>query len=440
MRVPLIAAIAAGIGGIVFGAFIGSAVSSRTADTRAAQTTNSGAGSARALHFDANAGGEMSKLMLGNIATVPFQELYTVLSSRSPAELSDVTQQLKSLPSGHDKDQKIGKVFKAWAHFDAIGALQAATELESPASREKAISAVLDGADATAAEALAKRINSFEPGVLTANRQRQLAGSAAAKWSEIDAPSAAAFLDTLPNAGPMVGDAHAIAENWALSDPHSAIAWAQQHDGQASYPSSFATSGAIVGWWQRDPAAAEAYVASHLTNRSDWQLASSVASAIFNSDPNHAIEWVNSLPSVEARRQADSMIAHQLAWTDPKGAADWAASLPDDIRNSVLSSAVSGWAQNNPAAAAEWLGTLNGSARDQGINAYINAVSYKDPQNALNWASAISDPQMRDNSVDRIVRNWMQRDPQQATAWLQTSTLPDDAKRRLLASAPPPGG
>jgi hypothetical protein len=439
IRVSLIAAVALCGGGIVFGALIGSAVSSRPTEAETSQRS-SVAASARTTQLSDSASEEASKLVLGNIANVPFQELYTVLSSRSPAELADVTQQLKSLPPGHEKDQKVAKFFKAWAHFDAIGALKGAAELESPASREKAISAVVDGADATAAEALAKTINAFEPGVLTQNRQRGLAGMAAAKWSELDAPSAAAFLDTLPNSGPMMGETQTIAENWAMSDPQGALAWAQQHDAQMNYPSSFAASGAIAGWWQKDAAAAEAYVLAHLGNRSDWQLASNVASQMFNSDPKRAIDWVGQLPNVEARRQADSMIAHQLSWSDPKGAADWAASLPDDVRSSVLASAVNSWAQNNAAGAAEWIGSLNGAVRDQAINSYIGAVSYRDPTNALSWANAISDPQMRDNSVDRVVRTWMQRDPQQASAWLQASTLPDDAKKRLLASAPPPGG
>lgn len=439
MRVSLVAAVALCGGGLIFGVLIGSALPGGSSEATTSHIT-SAAAAPRVNRFRSSADGEASKLVLGNIASVPFQELYSVLSSRAPAELAEVAQQLKSLPAGHDKDQKIAKFFKAWAHFDGVGALKAATALDSPHSREQAISAVVDGADATAGEALAKMISAVESGMLTTNAQRRLAGNAAAKWSDIDAPAAAAFLDNLPEAGPMVGDAHTIAQNWALSDPQSALTWAQQRDAQANYPSRFASSGAILGWWQKDAAAAEAYVASHLNARSDWQMASNLASAIFTADPQRAVEWVNQLPSAEARSQADSSIAHQLAWTDPKGAADWAMSLPEDVRSSVLSSAVSTWAQTNPAAAAEWLGALNGPVRDRAINSYIGAVSYRDPANALSWANAISDPQMRDSSVDRVVRSWMQRDPQQASAWLQASTLPEDAKKRLLASAPPPGG
>ncbi|MFL6542684.1 MAG: hypothetical protein ACJ8I9_05925 [Chthoniobacterales bacterium] len=438
IRVPLAAAVTLCAVGLVFGVLIGRAISTNSQTD--APPNGAAVAAAHANRFTQSSYEEASKLVLGNIATVPFQELYTVLSSRSPAELTEVAQQLKALPAGHDKEQKVAKFFKAWAHFDAAGALKAAVEMESPASREKAISAVVEGADATAAETLAKTINALPADLLTTNRQRSLTGMAAAKWSEIDAPSAAAFIDTLAAGGPLFGIEHTIAMNWALSDPSSALTWAQQRDAMANWPSRMATDGAVAGWWQKDATAAESYVATHLTGRTDRQLATTIASQIFNSDPQRAIDWVSQLPDADARRQAESMIARQLSWSDPKGAADWAASLPDDVRSSVLTSAISGWAQSNPSAAADWLGALNGPARDQGISAYINAVSYRDPANALGWANAISDPQMRDNSVDRVVRGWMERDPQQASAWLQTSPLTDDAKKRLLATAPPPGG
>lgn len=356
-RVSLIAALALCAGGLVFGTLIGSAVSSRSNQPGASQNTAlSGTHSSDSV--------EASKLVLGNIATVPFQELYTVLSARSPAELAEVAQQLKSLPAGHEKEQKIAKFFKAWAHFDANAALRAATALDTPAARRKAIGAVVEGADATAAESLANAINELPPDALSARWQRGLLYQAATKWSEIDAPAAAAFVDTLPSVPDVFADVHTIAGNWASSDPQAALAWAQQHDSGPGFSSHFAASGAINGWWQKDPAAAEAYVASHLTTQADRQLASSLASSIFESDPKHALEWVNSLPDVDARRQADSILVHQLGWTDPKAAVEWAASLPQDVRLSVFNSAVSAWAQNNPAAAAEWLGALNGPLRD----------------------------------------------------------------------------
>lgn len=441
IRVSLIAAVGLCLGGLILGALIGSEISSRPAEIRASYNASAPRTNKR-VQFDDSASAEMNKLVLGDIATVPFQELYTVMSSRSPAELADAAQQLKSLPAGHDKDLKIARFFKAWAHFDALGALESAVSLDPPAARGKTISTVIDGADASAAESLAKAINQFRADALPPRTQRMLLGEAATKWSEINAPAAATFLDSLPTtSGSVFADIYRIAANWAASDPPAALAWAQQHEPASSLTAGNATIGAVAGWWQKDPGAAEAYVASRVGTQSGRQLASILANQISDSDPQRAIDWASQLPDVGARRQADSAIAYQLARNDPEGAAVWAASLPDDVRSNVFNSAIGMWAQQNPTAAGEWAASLNGPIRDEAIGGYSAVIAYKDPVTALNWAASISDPGARESRTDGIVRSWMQRDPQQATAWLQSSPLSPDEKQRLLATAtPPPGG
>ena len=45
---------------------------------------------------------EASRIILGDVTRVPFQELYSVLSVRSPEELAKIAQQLNALPPGID--------------------------------------------------------------------------------------------------------------------------------------------------------------------------------------------------------------------------------------------------------------------------------------------------------------------------------------------------
>ena len=68
---------------------------------------------------------EHPNILLGDIVTVPFQELYGVLSTLSPQQLNDLVAQLKALPAGKDTNAKMAAFFKAWAHFDPIAALHA---------------------------------------------------------------------------------------------------------------------------------------------------------------------------------------------------------------------------------------------------------------------------------------------------------------------------
>jgi hypothetical protein len=444
--IPSRPSVLAGIAAVLFamGLLVGLMIgrSSSSTDNNSAANAQQGARSgARSGASDTGSAEETTRLVLGDIAAVPFQELYSVLSSRPQAELMAVAEQLKALPAGHAKDQKIANFFKAWAHFDPAGAMKSALAFDTPLDRSKAMNAVVEAADSAAGELLANTINQVAPESLPPNTQRRLVGQAAAKWSEIDAPAAAHFMDTIASsATAFFPDLRNIAANWAASDPQAALAWAQERDASTAGAARMATNGAISGWWQKDPAAAEAYVASHLNTLTDRQMALTLASQIFQIDPRRAMDWVNSLPDIEARRQADSLLANQMSWTDPKAAADWAAHLPDDVRSSALSSTISIWSMNNPAAAAEWLGTLNGAVRDQAVSDYSSAVSRTDPINALNWAAAISDPRTRDTRTEAIIRSWMQRSPADAQAWLQTSALAEDTKKRLLASVPPPPG
>ncbi len=384
---------------------------------------------------------DAAKLVLGNIMTVPFQELYNVLASRPESELQDLARQLNEQPISRENSQRITTFFKAWSHLDPVAALAAATRFSTAERRGTAISAVLEGADSTAAEALAKTIVALPVDAVPPHTQRNFVGVATTKWSELDPAAAAAFMDTVPAPpGSMFPDSHQIAMNWAAVDPQAALAWAQQHDLNSTFQTHFATSGAINGWWQKEPGAAEAYVASHMSTLEDRQIASTLVSQIFNSDPKRAVDFVNQLPDVEARRQADSMIAIQLGWTDPKGAAVWASNLPDDVRAIALNSSVEHWAQSDAAAAGQWLNSLNGTTRDQAVSGYSSAVSRTDPANALGWAATISDARVRENSLDRIARSWMSRSPTEAKVWVQGSALSDEQKKRLIASVPPPGG
>ena len=73
---------------------------------------------------------EHPNILLGDIVTVPFQELYGVLSTLSPQQLNDLATQLKSLPAGKDTNAEGDGLFKAWAHFDPIAALHAAAGIQ----------------------------------------------------------------------------------------------------------------------------------------------------------------------------------------------------------------------------------------------------------------------------------------------------------------------
>ena len=262
---------------------------------------------------------EDQRILLGDIAAIPFQELYETLSRQRPEDIATLAQQLDHLPPGREKEAKIGAFFKAWAHFDPMNALKAAFDFKTIDARETAISATISGADATAAASLAESINNLPADSIPAIKKSGLLGLAIGKWAQVDAPAAAEFLNRSPVAGMGLTLAfNDVARNWAASDPEAAMNWAIEHNSGSGGAS--ALSGAIIGWWQKDHAEAEAYAVAHADGPEGKQFVSAIVNEMARQDPHKAADWASKLPTSESRLQSYSMIAMQWAMNEPKAA------------------------------------------------------------------------------------------------------------------------
>lgn len=422
--------------GIVLGFFLGFTLSpSRPAHSYAKEAGLSD--HSAKLHPKAAAGRqseiEQSNILLGDINTVPFQELFSVLSNLSPQKLNELAKQLNGLPGGRETNTKIAVFFKAWAHFEPISALRAAAAFKSTEAKIIAVQAVIDSADASQAESLAKEIRDWPADVATSEQRNIFLASALMKWADLDPAGAAKVFDaTQERTMRFNAAASIIAQNWAAIDPSAAVAWAQTHNDTPGF--NRVLNGAITGWWTKDHEAAESYAITQ--SKTDLQLVTTLATYMASKDPERAKAWISQVPDVEARRRADSAVAMQLAFNDPRGASAWAATLPDDVRERALSSTINVWASNDLSAAGEWINGLSGPARDEAVSAYIYPLQVKDPATAASWAGTISDSKIRDRSLQNVVTIWLSKNPSAASAWIQGSNLPAADKRRLLALAP----
>jgi hypothetical protein len=426
--------------GIFIGVVIGLAVSPshRSGSNVAPGSGNSSAGTTNlrtksVLRLPSET--EQPDILLGDIVTVPFQELYGVLSALSPQQLNELAAQLKKLPDGKDTNAKVAAFFKAWAHFDPIAALRAAGGFKISEAKTTAVQSVIASADAAQAKALAKQIQEWPADVVVREQKNNFLNSLLVKWSDLDPVGAAKFFDSMQvDAMHFHPAASVIAQNWAAIDPSAAIEWARSHSDTQGFQG--AMNGAINGWWSKDHAAAELYVAARATDSAGRQMASTLASYIFSKDPERAREWVGQLPDVDTRRQAEHVLVIQMAVNDPQSASEYAATLPADVREVTLGGAIIYWAASNLAAAGEWIKGLNGPARDEALGAYSYNLLRKDPNAAAAWAATISDSKIRDKSLNGIATFWLNKDPAAASAWIQNSGLSAADKRRLLALTP----
>jgi hypothetical protein len=375
---------------------------------------------------------EADKIVLGDIATVPFQELYSVLSARSTKEMRELAAQLNELAPGRETKTKITAFFTAWAHLDARAALTAAISLKTPDAKDAAIGAVIRGADAISAKSLVEVLSQLPADAVPEWQRSKSLNSALTKWSEVEPAAAAKFLDQIPAQDrESLGARMMIAQNWAASDPAAALAWAAaQGDGREG---RISMSGVIAGWWDADPRAAEAYVVEH-ADTLGIQPVMQIVSQLYRQDPERAKEWASSLPTAETRRMAITNIAMQMSNTDPKGASQWVATLPEEVRGRALDGVISRWARNDSHAVGEWINGLNGAIRDDAVSAFSTALVASDPASALTWATTVSDPTRRDTTMERVLTGWLRRNPADAKSWIQNSALPDEQKTRLLSA------
>jgi hypothetical protein len=118
---------------------------------------------------------------------------------------------------------------------------------------------------------------------------------------------------------------------------------------------------------------------------------------------------------------------------DPEGSINWALQAPEEHRKNLVRNALRNWAEADLQSAGEWVNTLpDGELRDDAISHFSDMVQRVDFLAALEWASSISDEKLRHNTLRNCARQWQRTYPEQATAWIETSDLPEKIKKRLL--------
>ena len=54
----------------------------------------------------------------------------------------------------------------------------------------------------------------------------------------------------------------------------------------------------------------------------------------------------------------------------------------------------------------------------------------REPETALAWAQRIHDPRLREATIIRATRNWIEQDREAAEAWLAAADLPEKVKMK----------
>ena len=225
-------------------------------------------------------------------------------------------------------------------------------------------------------------------------------------------------------------------------------------------------------WFDTDPATAGAMLLRMSANESGnpqrWHdLMSQLAARWITRDSKAALSWVKSLPEGPGRMKAEVQCAYH--WTeadpeeaakyaftrenpalheavigkwaelDPHAAANWTVGFAKQHSESeALSRAAAIWAQSDPKAASSFANTLEDPQTRRRVQASIvTSWAMIDPAASFEWAESITDIESREASAERAAEAWIQSDPPAARRRIETSSLPEPVRDRLLAMIAP---
>jgi len=229
------------------------------------------------------------------------------------------------------------------------------------------------------------------------------------RWGEEAPREALAYTDTMGGGGRFVKPT--VLQSWAGKDPENAAqyyvenasefanrGWGGRRGGAGS-----PAEGIAKEWARADPAAALAW-SKGLTGDDASRSVSGVFQQVASDDPAGAAEMLAKEGKVDGRAEALSAIAESWGKTDPKSAELWTQSLSGDEQAGAIQSMIKGLATVDVDSAAEKsLAISDGDIRDDSITEVANQMSRDRPEEALNWLMENGSEQAKRDGVGEVM-------------------------------------
>ena len=300
-------------------------------------------------------------------------------------------------------EQELRVFMHAWVRFDAEGAFEHALGWPDPHFR-KASAAAIYAWGIRDPEAARRRVVS----VSRSRGRERLDKTLFEAWLRTgDKRGATGFVASLNESGNERQKQTAALAHAYLAEGREALQhWAESvpDDAPGRYKLTVFRQAANA-LAQDDPAAAAAWIASHLDDAYSKGTARIVAGAWVLRDAPAALRWVGGLPP---GRERDTALARAFG--------QWLAQDPE---------AAQAWLEERPAAE-DW---------DAALVAMASAKADGSPPAAIAWAQRIHDPLLRERSLVEAARTWLVTDPRPAERWLSESELSEDARAQARRSA-----
>jgi hypothetical protein len=229
-------------------------------------------------------------------------------------------------------------------------------------------------------------------------------------WAKLSPTNAANYALSLADANAREAAIASVFTGCVAKNPDEAIRLGknlfQQHPEEAvGYGSRLIDSLCIAGHFDAatqlardgDPQQRSFWIAGAYSRWAEFQPEQAAAAAAAVSDP-------------DLRKEALHGIVGGWAEADPLALVRFTENLPTENRGEILGQALQYWVRHDPETAAQWINNHDsGPEFDQGI-ATVATTEAVAPKVAIDWADSIVNPQLRSETLQLVLRNWLTSD------------------------------
>lgn len=260
--------------------------------------------------------------------------------------------------------------------------------------------------------------------------QAVVAGRVAAEMARNDVAGALTWAENLSQGTSRTEALRSVLDAWSGTDPAAAMAYAVGLPANQFRTDQIKRT--VATWGQQNPEAALLWTQSLEPGPlKDGATAEALQMAV-RVDPSRTGTWLDLIQGSSIPLHSANQIVNEWAAVDGAAASQWATGLPSVGQADAFYSVIRGWAFGEPEAAGEWIESLTpGAGRDSAIKAYVSVIDGMDAGLATRWATAIEQPNDRNEAVTAAFNRWAVENRSAAEEWLQSAQLSQDLQTQL---------
>jgi hypothetical protein len=348
---------------------------------------------------------QQDRIIIRDIATVPFSELYDVLKSAPREQLLAWARDLDRMPRGPRQRAAVNAYYKSLVQVDHRAAIDAVMRAENLNMREIALDAITKAAPESIWGDLAE-MTTVLPYPKRGNTREDIIWN----WSAVDPVAAAQFISDHPVQGED-GRLFSLMCNWGEINPEQAWEWLEA---DPSRQTEDAFRALVSGWADKDREAAIQFVLANALHAEFNKAIDELAYDFVRKAKDAATRLMLRLPPDKAKGALDH-IAHIstgviLGLPDgyqrpPDEVARWMITLPVDLWNDAIGNVAEGWLKKDGASATSWLNQLQPDLHDAAIASLCRTAGSESVEQVLTLGETIIDRKLRDRALGQMARN-----------------------------------